>query len=90
MKKLLILLPLVLLLSACDESIAVKPVWPQVPDELKAACPDLKQVKPETDKLSDVIDIVVDNYSQYHDCQDKVDMWVEWYNKQQKIYESIK
>jgi len=89
MKRLLVLIPLLFLLG-CDQDVPVKTVWPDIPEELKAACPDLKQVDPTTAKLSQVIDVVIDNYSQYHGCQDKVDFWMEWYQKQKKINEEIK
>lgn len=89
MKRLLVLIPLLFLLG-CDQDVPVKTVWPDIPEELKAACPDLKQVDPATAKLSQVIDVVIDNYSQYHGCQDKVDFWMEWYQKQKKINEEIK
>ena len=63
-----------------------KPAWPDVPDELIKACPDLKQVS-NTHKLSDVLEVVADNYSTYYDCKSKVDDWIIWYNGQKKIYE---
>ena len=89
MRKLLVLIPFLFLIG-CDDDIAVKPVWPDLPADLKIACPDLKQVDPNTAKLSQVIDVVVDNYSEYHECQVKVDAWLDWYQKQKKIYEDIK
>lgn len=70
--------------------IPVKPIWPDIPGDLKLACPGLQEVKEGTTKLSEVIDVVVENYSQYHECQVKVDAWMEWYEKQKKIYEEIK
>jgi hypothetical protein len=88
MKRLLILL--VLLLSGCLASDPVQRHFPEVPDELKAVCPDLSQIDPNTTKLSEVITVVGDNYSQYHECRAKVDSWVEWYNTQRKIFEDVK
>jgi hypothetical protein len=89
MKRLLVIIPFLFLLG-CDQDVPVKPIWPSIPEELKTACPDLKQVDPNTAKLSQVVDVVVDNYSQYHECQDKADFWMEWYQKQKKIYEGVK
>jgi len=90
MKKLLVLIPFLFLIGCEEDGIAVKPVWPDLPQDLKVACPDLKQIDPNTAKLSQVIDVVVDNYSEYHECQVKVDAWLDWYEKQKKIYEDIK
>ena len=61
-----------------------------IPTELQQACPDLKTINTETTKLSEVVDIVVTNYGQYKECQVKVDSWVEWYNTQKQIFESVK
>jgi hypothetical protein len=87
MKKLLIILPVVFL-TACMTA-PVKRTFPEVPEELTQACPDLKQTD-ETTKLSEVLKVVTDNYSQYHECRLKNDTWIEWYNTQKQIFESVK
>ena len=87
MKKLIFIIPF--LLSGCLTTVPVARHFPDVPMELKTACPDLKQTD-ETTKLSEVIKVVSDNYVQYHDCQVKVDAWLEWYNTQKKIFEEVK
>ena len=87
MKKLIILLPIVLL-TACG-SVPVKRTFPEAPNEFKVACPDLQLVE-QTTKLSDVVSTVAKNYGQYHECKAKVDAWTEWYDSQKKIFESVK
>lgn len=87
MKKLLLIVP-VLLLTACL-STPVKRSFPEVPEELKVACPDLMMLEPTT-KLSEVISVVTKNYGQYQECQIKVDTWIEWYKTQKEIFESVK
>jgi len=91
MKQLLIA-TLVLLLAGCSSISGPKMTmtWPDTPPDLKVACPDLAQVDPNTTKLSDALDVVTSNYSQYYLCKDKVDNWLDWYNNQQKIYNSVK
>lgn len=86
MKYTLLILPF--LLAGCLAT-PVKRNFPEVPSELKIACPDLQKVK-EGDKLSDVITTVSGNYTQYHECRVKVDAWNEWYNSQKQIFESVK
>lgn len=88
MKNLLILLT-ALALTACG-GVPVARHFPAVPSELVVACPDLKTISDTTDKLSDVISVVTINYSQYHECKIKVDLWIDWYNSQQKIFDSVK
>lgn len=87
MKKLLPLV-IVILLVGCS-STPVKRNFPEVSQELLQACPDLKQIN-STEKLSEVLKTVVDNYGQYHECKIKADTWIEWYNAQKKIFESVK
>lgn len=84
MKKILLLIPI--LLIGC-KSAPIKQDWPAVPEELLQTCPDLKQVDSDTAKLSDILQVVTDNYSAYYECKSKVDDWATWYNGQKKIYE---
>ena len=87
MKKLLLLIP-VLLLSGCLAT-PVKRTFPDVPEDLKVACPDLAMLEPTT-KLSEVVSVVVKNYGQYQECQIKSETWIEWYKTQKEIFESVK
>ena len=88
MKKLLLLVP-VLLLTGCLTTAPVKRNFPEVPKELMESCPDLKTV-PDTEKLSDVLKVITDNYGQYQECRIKVDTWIEWYKTQKQIFDSVK
>lgn len=91
MKRVLLITTL-LIISGCSSLTAPKVTmnWPDTPPDLKTACPDLKLVPEDTAKLSELLKIVSDNYSEYYSCKDKVDNWIEWYNNQQKIYNSVK
>jgi hypothetical protein len=70
-------------------SVPVVMKFPEVPKDMLIACPDLKLVS-ETNKLSEVLPVIVDNYGQYYTCKDNVDSWIEWYENQKKIFNSIK
>lgn len=76
------------LLAGCLAT-PVKRNFPEVPEELKVACPDLQKVKDDA-KLSDVVSTVSSNYGQYHECRIKADAWVEWYKSQKQIFDSVK
>lgn len=84
----LIPLLLLLILTGC-ETVPVTRNFPEVPAELQKNCKDLQKT-PYTEKLSDVITVVVDNYGQYHECQEYVLRWNEWYTEQKKIFEEVK
>jgi hypothetical protein len=89
MKKLVLLLPIVLL-TGCLATAPVVPKWPEVPKELLESCPDLKTLAPDNTKLSTIIETVTDNYQQYYNCKDNVDSWIMWYKGQQEIWKTLK
>ena len=89
MKRLLLLIPAIML-TGCLETVPVKMSFPQVPEDLVQACPDLQTLDPDTKKLSEVVVVVSKNYGQYQECQVKVDAWIQWYNTQKKIFEEVK
>lgn len=88
MKKIIVILS-ALLLTACL-STPVKRTFPTIPEDLKTACPDLAQMDPNTNRLSEVISTVTVNYSTYHECKIRVDAWMEWYKTQKTIFEEVK
>lgn len=90
MKKLLLLIPTVFMLAGCLSTAPVKRNFPEIPEELKVSCPDLKTIEKGTTQLSKVITVVTENYSQYHECKVKVDAWMEWYKTQKQIFDSVK
>ena len=84
-----IILILALFVTGCATSVTVAVKFPDVPSDMLVACPDLK-LAPDTTKLSEVLPVVADNYGQYYTCKDNVDSWIDWYNSQKKIFNSIK
>jgi hypothetical protein len=81
--KYLMLIPL-LLLTGC---LATAPKFPDVPEELKVACPELQEATKETQELSKLLDVVVVNYSTYYECRVKVDAWLQWHKEQKEIFD---
>lgn len=91
MKRILASLIVLLILSGCANNTAV-PIamkFPAVPTDLMKPCPDLNLVDPKTDKLSDVLTVVTDNYMTYYQCKSNVDDWIEWYNTQKTIFDKV-
>lgn len=87
---------LMIVLATCAGCSTVVPVtakFPAPPDRggnmSMTACPQLKPLEQDA-KLSDVGRTVVINYGTYYECAVKVDTWIEWYNGQKKIFESVK
>lgn len=79
------ILSLAVLVSACS-TIGKTPEFPPAPPELLQDCKDLIQVEKQQDNLKDVLQVVLANYSLYHECRAKQQGWIEWYNLQKKIH----
>ena len=87
MKRLILITALVI--TGCASTVPIIEKFPDVPKDMLITCPDLAQI-PETNKLSEVLPVVADNYGQYYTCKDTVDSWIDWYNTQKKIFDNIK
>ena len=84
-----IVLVLALLITGCS-TVPVVMKFPEAPQALMEKCDDLEKVPPGTTQLSVTTEVVVRNYSRYHQCRIKVEEWQEWYNSNKKIYENVK
>jgi hypothetical protein len=89
MKFFLILLT-VLIFTGCSTPVPVKRNFPSSANELMVVCPELKTINENTTQLSEVLKTVTENYGQYQECKIKVDAWIEWYNTQKNIFDSVK
>jgi hypothetical protein len=83
------ILALVVALTACT-SVPIAPKFPEVPQILKEKCENLKKIEGDKVAITEMLKVVIHNYTLYHECSTKVDGWQEWYNSQKKIYESVK
>jgi len=78
-----------ILMTGCSTVVPVKSKFPDVPERLMVKCPQLEKVS-ETPTLSDVAKTITNNYTTYYDCAVKHDAFIEWYNIQKNIFESVK
>ena len=79
-----------LLLAGCSTTVPVKPKFPSPTPELMKKCEDLKKIEGDKVSITDLLKVVVYNYTLYYECSTKVEGWQEWYNEQKKIYDNIK
>jgi len=84
-----LVLAVVLMLSACS-NVPVIAKFPDVPAQLLEKCPQLQKIEKDPVSIVDLTGTVVTNYTTYYECAVKSDSWIEWYNTQKKIYESVK
>ena len=80
---------LVLMLAGCSTTVPVTAKFPEPPKYSLQTCPQLQTLK-DGSKLSEVATTVTINYSTYYDCAVKNDAWIEWYQIQKHIFESVK
>lgn len=78
-----------LLLTGCATSVPVERKFPEAPKQLMASCPKLEKLA-DSVKLSDAATTVSANYTTYYECAVKNDAWIEWYQQQKRIFESVK
>lgn len=85
-----LLISFIVFLSGCTTVVPVKQKFPEAPATLKEKCEQLKQVQGTNVSITDMLKVVVHNYTLYHECSTKVEGWQEWYNEQERIFKSIK
>lgn len=84
-----LLIPLILLLSACASVVPVKQQWPEAPGlQSQQPCLPLKPLS-SNPLLSDVAKTVAHNYTEYYQCAVKLEAWQEWYLKQELIHKGL-
>lgn len=87
MKKILMVLSLMVLTGCVATPVERK--FPEVPDYLKVKCSDLIEIDTKTKKFSEVVKVVSANYGLYQECLIKNQSWINWYNTQKQIFESV-
>ena len=80
---------LAFLATGCSTTVPITAKFPEVPERLLEKCPQLKKLEEEA-KLSDITKTITVNYTTYYECAVKDDAWIEWYQKQKIIFESVK
>lgn len=78
------------LLVGCSTTVPIKPSFPEAPQVLKEKCENLKKIDGDKVAITEMLKVVIHNYTLYYECSTKVEGWQEWYTEQKKIYESIK
>ncbi len=81
---------LAVLLTACSTTVPIKPKFPEVPKALTERCESLRKIEGDRVAITEMLKVVVQNYTLYYECSTKVEGWQEWYDTQKKIYESVK
>jgi hypothetical protein len=78
-----------IILIGCSTTVPVTAKFPEVPESLIEKCPPLEKLENEA-KLSDIAKSITNNYTKYYECSTKHSGWIEWYQTQKNIFESVK
>lgn len=85
----ILFLLVLLLFTGCSTTVPVVVKFPGVPENLMQTCPQLKTIDAEKPSIIDVTKTVTENYTTYHECEVKIEGWIEWYQLQKKNFEEI-
>ena len=86
----ILILSLIILLAGCSTAVPVKQKFPEAPQVLKERCESLRKIEGDKVAITEMLKVVIHNYSLYYECSTKVEGWQEWYDTQKKIYETVK
>jgi hypothetical protein len=79
-----------LLIAGCSTTVPVTQKFPNATPELMKKCESLRKVEGDKVAITEMLKVIVQNYSLYYECSTKVDGWQDWYNEQKKIFDNVK
>ena len=85
----LILIVNLMILPGCSTTVPLQEKFPQAPKELLQPAPNLKSLSSDKKTLADLLENANENYGTYYETKAKLNAWIEWYNKQKKIFEGV-
>jgi hypothetical protein len=89
MKKFLLILLVVAAAGCTTAPVVMK--FPDVPETLKEPAGKLTPLDASKKvELSDIIENANENAGKYYALREKYNAWIEWYNSQKKVFESVK
>jgi len=87
---LVIFIVLAFLITGCSTVVPVTQNFPQAPDLLMEKCPALKTIQGEKVSIIDFTRVVSENYTTYYQCAGRTEAWIDWYDKQKKIWDETR
>lgn len=74
-------------LAGC--TVPVKQEFPKVPNTLMEKPVQLESI-PDNSSFSNMLDVMLNNYSSYYVISERLIAWQEWYKQQKEIFEKAK
>ena len=85
-----LILGLSILLVGCSTTVPTARKFPVVPQALTQQCETLKKIEGDKVAITEMLKVIVHNYTLYYECSTKVEGWNEWYTEQKRIFDSVK
>jgi hypothetical protein len=85
-----LIISLAIVLAGCSTTVPVARKFPEAPQVLKEKCESLKLIEGDKVAITEMLKVIVHNYSLYHECSTKVEGWQDWYEAQKKIFNEVK
>jgi hypothetical protein len=85
-----LIVSLAIVFAGCSTTVPVARKFPEAPEVLKQKCESLKLIEGDKVAITEMLKVIVHNYSLYHECSTKVEGWQEWYEAQKKIFNEVK
>lgn len=85
-----LLTPLLLVLLVGCSAVPVARKFPEVPTAITEKCENLKKIEGDKVAITEMLKVIVHNYTLYYECSTKVEGWNDWYTEQKKIFDSVK
>lgn len=82
----------IIFLSGCmTKPVLVKMDFPDAPHSLLKKCEELKTIETKASgtPITELLKTVVQNYTLYYECSNRVEGWNEWYTNIKKIYDEV-
>lgn len=85
-----VLLSMLLLTACASQPVPITQKFPEPVPELMKQCEELMVLEGDKILMTDLLRTVVQNYTLYYQCANKVEGWQEWYNAQKKLFDELK
>ncbi len=90
MKNLILGLLIVALTGCASTAVPITQKFPKADPVMLEPAPVLVPLPAGTTELDKLIANTAENYGSYHEMVRRLELWQNWYHKQQQIFESVK
>lgn len=88
LNKLIVFLGIIIFISSCTthKTYVGMKEFPSIPEELLVECEYLSLADEVDPRLSNLLEVTLENYQKYMECSSKVSLFSQWYYEQRDIH----